>query len=63
MVSTKKLNHQEMKNNEASKFKDVDYVLNFLDNQQIQNFDFSILNHMGENVYDDNPRQIKNLKN
>jgi hypothetical protein len=44
-------------------FNQVDYVIEHLDNKKINNLDYSIVNHMAETMYDNEPRNIKNLKN
>lgn len=41
----------------------VDYTLEFLDNKKIENFDYSILNHMGETIFENSPRKLCSLHN
>lgn len=42
-------------------FADIDYVLEVIDHKN--KFDYSIVNHMGETLYDNQPRKIKDLNN
>jgi hypothetical protein len=42
-------------------FVDIDNTLEIIDYNN--KFDYSIVNHMGETIYDDSPRKIKNLNN
>lgn len=38
-----------------------DEILSYLENNHIENLDFSIVNHMGEVIYDTHPKNIKDL--
>jgi hypothetical protein len=42
-------------------FKDIDEAIEILDYKN--KFDYSIVNHMGETLYDTHPRKVKDLKN
>jgi len=44
-------------------FAQIDFTLNILDELDIPNFNYSIVNAMGETTYEDSPRRILDLKN
>lgn len=44
-------------------FAEVDGLLQIVDGYENPNFNYSIVNHMGENIYDISPRNIRQLKN
>jgi hypothetical protein len=44
-------------------FANVDKALYMIDHNVFNNFDYSILNHMGETIYEDSPRMLNKLIN